>query len=119
MNDGIKAGDVVLVGLPAHQPKGHEQEGMRPAIITAVPKGYLRYPVVIVIPVTSQTGNWAKQNPLLYRRIPEGCGSLPKPSVALIDQVRAIDINRVKSYIGKLDQQTLQEIKNGLIELFL
>ena len=117
MNAGIKAGDVVLVGLPAHQPKGHEQEGVRPAIITAVPQGYLRYPVVIVIPVTSQTGNWAKRNPSLYKQIPEGCGGLPRPSVALIDQVRAVDVSRVRSYIGTLEQQIFQIIKDSLIEL--
>lgn len=118
MNAGIRAGDVILVSLPAHLPKGHEQEGVRPAIITAVPQGYLRYPVVIVVPVTSQTGRWTKRNPLLYQQIPEGCGGLPKPSVVLIDQIRAVDIRRIRSYVGTLEQKIFQKIKQGLIELF-
>lgn len=118
MNGGIKTGDIILISFPVHRPKGHEQEGMRPAIVVAVPQGHLRYPVVIVIPVTSQTGNWAKRNPSLYKLIPKGCGGLPKQSVALIDQVRAVDANRIKAYLGALEAQLFQDIKGGLIQLF-
>lgn len=59
-----------MVNLPKHEPQGHEQEGLRPGIIVAVPSGYLRYPIVLVVPVTSQSGNWANQNPILYHQIP-------------------------------------------------
>ncbi|KLU63442.1 mRNA interferase endoA [Peptococcaceae bacterium CEB3] len=95
MSTGIQSGDVVLISLPPHEPKGHEQEGLRPAIIIAIPNGHVRYPVAIVVPVTSQTGNWTNQNPKLYIQIPQGTRGLPKLSVALIDQVRAIDVMRV------------------------
>ena len=33
----LKCGDVVFVNLPSHNPKGHEQEGRRPAVIVGVP----------------------------------------------------------------------------------
>lgn len=117
MNTGIQAGDVVLVTLPSNKPKGHEQEGFRPAIIIAVPTGHLRYPVVIVVPVTSQTGNWTKLNPSLYIQIPQGKSGLPRLSVALIDQVRAIDVNRITTYLGTLEHSLLQNIKHSLIKL--
>jgi mRNA interferase MazF len=48
----IAQGDVLVVALPSHEPKGHEQEGYRPAIVVGVPKGEVRYPVVIAIPLT-------------------------------------------------------------------
>lgn len=117
MNTNVQAGDVVLVSLPIHQPRGHEQEGVRPVIIVAVPHGYLRYPVAIVVPVTSQTGIWASQNSTLYLQIPQGTGGLPKKSVILIDQVRSIDVNRITSYIGTLEEQLLQNIRQSLVEL--
>lgn len=117
MSTGIHPGDIVLVNLPLHEPKGHEQEGLRPAIIVAVPTGHLRYPVVIVVPVTSQTGSWSNQNPVLYHQIPHGTGGLPRLSVALIDQVRAIDVRRITTYLGTLEQQLLQNIKDSLIEV--
>ena len=51
-NQLLKCGDVVLLNLPSHRPKGHEQEGKRPVIIIGVPVGVVRYPVVIVIPLS-------------------------------------------------------------------
>lgn len=117
MSTDIQPGDVVLVNLPTHEPKGHEQEGLRPAIIVAVPSGYLRFPIVLVVPVTSQGGNWANQNPILYHQIPRGTGGLPRPSVALIDQVRAVDMKRITTYLGVLEQQLLQNIRHSLVEL--
>jgi mRNA interferase MazF len=35
----ITPGDVLLITLPSHDPRGHEQEGSRPAIVAGVPKG--------------------------------------------------------------------------------
>lgn len=49
-------GDVLLIALPSHDPKGHEQEGLRPAIVVGIPRGPVRYPVVIVVPLTSKSG---------------------------------------------------------------
>lgn len=117
MNTNIQTGDVVLVNLPVHQPRGHEQEGVRPVVIVSVPKGHLRYPVAIVVPVTSQIGFWASHNSSLYLQIPPGTGGLPKQSVILIDQIRAIDVNRITSYIGTLESQLLQNVRHGLIKL--
>ncbi len=54
----VVAGDVLVVRLPLHRPQGHEQEGRRPVVVAAVPRGTLRYPVVIVIPLTTQLGPW-------------------------------------------------------------
>jgi len=60
-NQLLKCGDVVFVNLPSHNPKGHEQEGKRPAVVVGVPLGDVRYPVVVVVPLTTQFGVWVKK----------------------------------------------------------
>lgn len=114
----ITQGDVLLVTLPSHDPKGHEQEGYRPVIVVAVPQGELRYPVLIVVPLTTKGGLWLKENPKLYQQIPKGAGGLPRESIALIDQIRSIDVQRIKVYLGSLDKEIFQSVQNSLLELF-
>lgn len=119
MNDrNVVPGDVLVINLPSHYPGGREQEGSRPAIAVGIPKGSVRYPVIVVVPLTTQAGSWAKNNPELYQHIPKGEGGIPKKSVALIDQVRAVDIHRVKSFLGSLEDSTYASIKDSLLKLF-
>lgn len=99
-------------------PKGHEQEGVRPAVVAGVPQGPVRYPVVIVVPLTTRGGPWAKQNPILYQPLPQGAGGIPKASTVLIDQVRAVDVRRVKAYLGTLDETTFEPIRASLLKIF-
>ncbi|MCX5965630.1 MAG: type II toxin-antitoxin system PemK/MazF family toxin [Cyanobacteria bacterium] len=51
----LKFGDVVSVRLPTNSPRGHEQEGFRPAIVVGVPGNFTqpRFPLVFIVPVTS------------------------------------------------------------------
>lgn len=117
-NEALKPGDVVLIDLPLHDPKGHEQEGKRPAIVVGIPQGLLRYPVVIAVPLTTQGGPWAKKNPNLYRHLLAGSGGIPQASIALLDQVRALDVRRVNAYLGSLEPEIFMPIHNNLLQLF-
>jgi len=110
---------VVLVNLPSHSPKGHEQEGVRPMIIVGIPQGELRFPVVIVVPLTTQIGIWKQSNPDLYPTITSGIGGLAQTSIVLVDQVRAIDVQRVSRYLGSLSGQEYQPILNALKQIFI
>jgi len=114
----IKPGDILLIALPSHNPKGHEQEGSRPAIVVGIPKGAIRYPVVIVVPLTTQSGSWAIKNPNLYHYIPQGTAGIPRDSIALIDQLRAVDIQRVRAYLGSLEEELFNPIRNSLLRIF-
>ena len=114
----VVPGDVLVITLPSHFPGGREQEGNRPAIVVGIPKGFVRYPVVVVVPLTTQAGVWPQKNPELYQRISKGEGGIPKNSIALIDQVRAVDIHRVKSFLGSLEELTYSSIRVGLLKLF-
>jgi len=45
----LQIGDVIIVQLPTHQPGGHEQKGIRPAIAVGLPNllGRPRFPVIL------------------------------------------------------------------------
>jgi len=116
----VSFGDILLIALPTHAPRGHEQEGVRPAVVVGLPEqaGAPRFPAVLVIPLTTQEGTWSRKAPGLYPRLRAGAGGLPHPSVALLDQVRSIDVRRVSSYLGSLAGEEFQPIRDGLKQIF-
>jgi mRNA interferase MazF len=118
--DLVSFGDILLIMLPTHAPAGHEQEGLRPAVVVGLPEraGQPRFSTLLVIPLTTQEGTWSKKAPLLYPRLRGGAAGLPRPSIALLDQVRSIDARRVSSYLGSLTGKEFQPIKEGLKQIF-
>lgn len=113
--DLLECGDVVIVALPTHTPRGREQQGTRPAVVVGVPWGEVRYPMLIIAPLTTQTGSWALNNPSLYPSLEVGTGGLTKFSIVLLDQVRALDVSRVLAYLGTLTPQQYAPILQGLM----
>ena len=89
MAEPVSFGDILLIALPTHAPRGHEQEG-----------------------------TWSRKAPGLYPRLRAGAGGLPHPSVALLDQLRSIDVQRVTSYLGSLAAEEFQPIDDGLKKIF-
>ena len=113
----LARGDVILVKFPSHQPRGREQEGQRPAVIVGIPQGTVRYPVILVAPLTTQLGDWAIENPTLYPRLESGIGGLSRTSIVLIDQLRTVDVRRVVTYLGTLPEEQLRIITTGLKQI--
>ncbi len=71
--------------------------------------------MVIVVPVTTFRDNdWALANPALYPILDPGEGGIPSRSIALVDQVRALDVSRVKVRKGAISPQAYAQIENGL-----
>ena len=113
----LQIGDVVTAKFPSQNPSGREQEGYRPAIVVGIPSrlGKLRFPLVFVVPMTTDRGQeWADINPNLYVRFSAGVAGLKSPSIALLDQVRAIDISRIVVYRGRLTPQQYAAIAKSL-----
>jgi mRNA interferase MazF len=108
--------DVILVHLPRRDPKGHEQEGTRPVIVVGIPDalGKTRFPALVVVPLTTQTGKWLTTSPRLYPVLEKGQGGLPLRSVALLDQVASLDATRVLRKIGRLSTKEFAPIRTGL-----
>ena len=113
----LQIGDVVTAKFPSQNPSGREQEGYRPAIVVGIPSrlGKLRFPLVFVVPMTTDRGQeWADINPNLYVRFSAGIAGLKSPSIALLDQVRAIDVSRIVAYRGSLTPQQYAAIAESL-----
>lgn len=115
--DLLARGDVVILALPTHAPRGHEQQGTRPAVVVGVLWGEVRYPMVAIAPLTTQSGSWALSNPSLYPRLEAGAGGLPQSSIVLLDQMRGLDTRRVLEYLGTLTWDQYAPIFEGLMQL--
>jgi mRNA interferase MazF len=116
--DLLECGDVIIVNLPTSTPKGREQQGTRPAVVVGIPWGEVRYPMLMIAPLTTQSGSWAFNNPSLYPCLLAGAGGLCLSSIVLLDQTRGLDINRVLAYLGTLTPEQYVPIFDGLRQLF-
>jgi mRNA interferase MazF len=97
----LQFGDIVTARFPQQNPQGREQEGYRPAIVVGFPNrlGIPRFSLIVVIPMTTDRGQtWAITSPDLYPRFAAGVAGLSSPSIALLDQVRVLDVNRLIDY---------------------
>lgn len=121
MPDSIVVGDIVIARFPTQNPQGREQEGVRPALVVGIPQrlGNPRFPLLLVAPMTSdRSQTWAINSPDLYPALAAGEAGLPQNSIILLDQVRAIDLNRIVRYLGSLSSEQYQPILNSLQIMF-
>jgi mRNA interferase MazF len=105
----LERGSVVLVDLdPTH---GHEQRGVRPAVVVSDPAvaAGQRFPLLCVIPITGTPGKGA-----LYPQLLPGSSGLRKTSFAMIDQVRSVDKRRVRRVYGRVSSAELTALAEGL-----
>jgi mRNA interferase MazF len=89
---------------------GSEQDGLRPVVILQNNTGNKFSPTVIVAAVTSRCGS-KKQLPT---HISLSETFLPSDSIVLLEQIRTIDKLRLKEYIGRLNNTTMQRIDRAL-----
>lgn len=118
MTRALAPGDIILVELPSHTPRGHRQESLRPAVVLGAPAGDVRFPVAIVAPIATQIGPWAEKNPGLYVGLPAGVAGLQRPSAVLIDQVRATDATRIVGYLGTLPTERFAPVQAAVRQTF-
>ena len=93
-------GDIVWIDFSPI--KGHEQSGLRPAVIVSSSKYNVLSGIVLACPVTS------KQKSYFFEVAIQG---LNKKSFVLADQVRAFDYSkRIKKVAGKVSELEIREI---------
>jgi mRNA interferase MazF len=109
----VERGTVVLVGLDPTV--GREQRGMCPCIAVSDPavNADQRFPLIAVVPVTGTPGTGS-----LYPELSPGKSGLTKTSFALVDHLRSIDKRRIRRVFGRVRQDELAAVDQGL-ELFL
>ena len=97
----MEKGEIWLVELPSAN--GHEQAGMRPAVVISEVSG-----IVLIIPVTSNL--MALRFDYSFSIKPSKSNGLASESVAMIFQLRAIDKKRLKKEIGILEAHYIEKI---------
>lgn len=99
-------GEIWLVDL--EDAKGHEQQGIRPAIILGISTG-----MCIVIPLTSNLSSARFSH--TYPVTPTPRNGLDNDSIALVFQIVALDSERFRNCIGLIDESDRQAI-NALLK---
>lgn len=105
----VQRGNVVLVDL--NPVIGSEQRGIRPAIIVQTDRANKVSPHTIIVPLTTKVRE--KRLPS-HVFLPNGTGGLKEDSVALCEQIRVIDKQRILNDIGQLDEPFLSEPATAL-----
>ena len=101
----MKKGEIWLIEFPISD--GHEQAGTRPVIVIAEMP-----PIAVIIPFTSNIQ--ALRFPNTKEVKPSSANGLKADSIALVFQIRAIDIKRFKKKIGNLDNSIMKQIDEML-----
>lgn len=117
----LRIGSIVAALFPEHRPGAHEQEGYRPAVVVGWPAlaGQPRFATLLVAPLTTDRGqDWAIASPRLYPRLPAGIAGLRSPSICLLDQVRALSMERVYRIRGELNDTQYGPVREGLRLMF-
>lgn len=109
----VKRGDIFYADLSPVI--GSEQGGMRPVLIVQNDTGNKHSPTVIAAAITSQTGK--ARLPTHIELNAQSVG-LSRDSVILLEQIRTIDKSRLRERMGKLDDNTMNEVNNAIAVSF-
>ena len=105
----VKRGDIWLVNLDPTI--GNEIKKSRPAVIIQNDLGNKLSPIILIAPLTSQ--HLERVNPIEVLVLCAQSG-LAKDSKALLNQIRAVDKQRLVKRLGKMNETTLEKINDAL-----
>jgi len=91
---------------------GHEQGRSRPCVVVQNNAGNRFSSMTIVVPLTDVV-HLAAPSPI-YVLIKKGDGGIRKDSIALTDQIRAVDFQRVRRSFGVLSPETMKAVDEAL-----
>lgn len=109
MERTIKRGHVYYAEL--NPVIGSEQGGTRPVLIISNDIGNKHSPTVIVAPITSRVHTKAK---LPTHTSVKDFDGLDKDSIILLEQIRTIDKQRLKQYIGMIPDNLMARADKAL-----
>ncbi len=105
----IKRGDIFYAEL--NPVIGSEQGGTRPVLIISNNTGNRHSPTVIIAPITSRTHTKAK---LPTHTEVQDFDKLDKDSIILLEQIRTIDKQRLKQYMGMIPDNIMARVDKAL-----
>ena len=88
---------------------GSEQGGIRPVLVIQNDMGNKYSPTTIVAAITSR-----QTKAKLPTHIEIGEEVFEKDSVVLLEQIRTVDKSRLKEYVGKLDNRTMDKVNKAI-----
>ena len=103
----IKRGDVFYADLDPII--GSEQGGVRPVLVVQNNVGNKYSPTVIVLPISS-----AKKTKMPTHIRIFGSKMLSENSVIMAEQIRTIDRNRLKDYVGSVDLEVMEKVDKAI-----
>ena len=89
---------------------GHEQGGTRPVLVLQNDVGNYYSPTLIVTAATRRTFKKPSQPTHVVLDDAEGLA----PSLFMLEVIRTIDKRRVRSYVGKLTEEQMEQIDAAL-----
>lgn len=105
----VKRGEVWLTDLSPT--RGTEQTGVRPVVVVQSDRANLHSPHTIILPFTSRIRQRLLPSHVL---VPAGEGGLTQDSVALAEQIRVIDRDRLIRLLGTLSDVRMKEVDDAL-----
>ena len=102
----VNRGDIYWVNIPARNPSGREIAKKRPCIIVSIPALSRARSTVPMVPLTSN----GKESPPIAIFAP----SAGDQSVAVCDQMFAVDKMRIENRIGALSPHDLDNVGESL-----
>lgn len=108
LNKTYRRGDIYYAQLSPIV--GSEQEGLRPVIILQNDIGNRYSPTTIIAPISSKSEAKAKLPTHFFLR-----NVLEVPSVILLEQIRTVDKQRLREYVGTLDEDFMREINKHIL----
>lgn len=109
MERTIKRGDIFYADL--NPVVGSEQGGTRPVLIISNDIGNRHSPTVIVAAITSRVQTKAK---LPTHTAVNDFEGLDKDSIILLEQIRTIDKQRLKQYMGLMTDNIMARVDKAL-----
>lgn len=113
LNNEIERGDIYFARL--NPVIGSEQRGTRPVVVVQNNLANKTSPTILVAPITSNIN----KNIYLPTHIQiNNIENVRENAIILLEQIRVLDKRRFRSYLGKLDNKTMELVEKGIIHTF-
>ncbi len=103
----VKRGDIFYADLSGTI--GSEQGGTRPVLVVQNDVGNFHSPTIIIAPISTA----GKHHLPVHIRIGKS-GRLARDSTGFLEDIRTIDRQRIRYYVGTLDGETMRRIDNAI-----
>ena len=108
MRKAIRRGDLFYADL--NPVVGSEQGGIRPVLVIQNDVGTHFSPTVVAAAITSRKAKNSLPTHILLENVP----GLAPTSLLLLEQLRTIDRQRLRGYIGRISKEKMLEIDAAL-----